>query len=85
MDIYRDAKRRSLYLALGTDPEGDSCFSIYQNNALCFQKNNVNLFSIFSIRASTLVDFRRKRKNNIFFLPLKTENPYLLPSLCLLE
>ena len=30
VDIYRDAKRRGIYLALGTDPEGDSCFSIYQ-------------------------------------------------------
>ena len=28
--IYRDAKRRGIYLALFTDPEGDSCFSIYQ-------------------------------------------------------
>ena len=29
-DIYRDAKRRGIYQALWTDPEGDSCFSIYQ-------------------------------------------------------
>ena len=28
--IYRDAKRRGIYLALFTNPEGDSCFSIYQ-------------------------------------------------------
>ena len=28
--IHRDAKRLGLYLALFTDPEGDSCFSIYQ-------------------------------------------------------
>ena len=28
--IHRDAKRRGMYLALFTDPEGDSCFSIYQ-------------------------------------------------------
>ena len=27
---YRDAKRRGIYLALFTDPEGDSCSSIYQ-------------------------------------------------------
>ena len=27
VDIYRGAKRRGIYLALGTDPEGDSCFS----------------------------------------------------------
>ena len=27
---YRDAKRQGIYQALFTDPEGDSCFSIYQ-------------------------------------------------------
>ena len=32
VDIYRVAKRRGIYLALGTNPEGNSCFSIYQNN-----------------------------------------------------
>ena len=30
VDIYRDAKRRGIYPPLCTDPEGDSCFSIYQ-------------------------------------------------------
>ena len=30
VNIYRDAKHRGIYLALFTDPEGDSCFSIYQ-------------------------------------------------------
>ena len=30
MNIYRDAKRRGIYPPLFTDPEGDSCFSIYQ-------------------------------------------------------
>ena len=30
VDIYRDAKRRGIYQPLFTDPEGDSCFSIYQ-------------------------------------------------------
>ena len=43
VDIYRDDKRP--YLSLGTDPEGENSFSIYQNNgikmhALYFQKNN---------------------------------------------
>ena len=28
-EIYRDAKCEGIYLALFTDPEGDSCFSIY--------------------------------------------------------
>ena len=30
VDIYQDAKRRGIYPPLFTDPEGDSCFSIYQ-------------------------------------------------------
>ena len=30
VDIYQDATRRGLYPPLFTDPEGDSCFSIYQ-------------------------------------------------------
>ena len=30
VDIYRDAERRGIYPPLFTDPEGDSCFSIYQ-------------------------------------------------------
>ena len=28
--IYRDTKRRGIYPSLFTNPEGDSCFSIYQ-------------------------------------------------------
>ena len=30
VDIYREGKRRGIYPPLFTDPEGDSCFSIYQ-------------------------------------------------------
>ena len=30
VDIYRDAKRRGIYSPLFTDPEEDSCFSMYQ-------------------------------------------------------
>ena len=30
VDIFRDAKRRGIYPRLFIDPEGDSCFSIYQ-------------------------------------------------------
>ena len=30
VDIYREARRRGIYPPLFTDPEGDSCFSIYQ-------------------------------------------------------
>ena len=38
--IYRDAKRRGIYLALFTDPEGDSCFSIYQISWIKMKKSN---------------------------------------------
>ena len=34
VNIYRNAKRLGIYLALGTVPEGDSCFNIYQNNGM---------------------------------------------------
>ena len=45
--------------------EGDSCFSIYQNiwlkmHFISKKQFNVNLFSIFSTRASCQFDFRRK-------------------------
>ena len=30
VDIYRDTKRQGIYQPLFTNPEGDSCFSIYQ-------------------------------------------------------
>ena len=30
VDMYRDAKRWGIYPPLFTDPEGDSCFSVYQ-------------------------------------------------------
>ena len=30
VDIHRDVKRRGIYPLLFTDPEGDSCFSIFQ-------------------------------------------------------
>ena len=30
VDIHRDAKRQGIYQPLFTDPEGDSCVSIYQ-------------------------------------------------------
>ena len=39
VDIYRDAKRQGIYPPLFTDPEGDSCFSIYQIRSIkkcCF-------------------------------------------------
>ena len=40
VNIDRDAKRRGRYLALFTDPEGDSCFSIYQISWIKLKKSN---------------------------------------------
>ena len=45
VDIYRDAKRRGIYPPLFTDPEGDSCFSIYQMRWI---KNAASLMSTIS-------------------------------------
>ena len=45
VDIYRDAKRRSIYPPLFTDPEGDSCFSIYQ---IRWIKNAASLMATIS-------------------------------------
>ena len=45
VDINRDAKRRGIYPPLFTDPEGDSCFSIYQIRRI---KNAVSLIATIS-------------------------------------
>ena len=45
MDIYRDARRRGIYPPLFTDPEGDSCFSIYQ---IRWIKNAASLMATIS-------------------------------------
>ena len=37
-NMNRDAKRRGIYLALSTDHEGGSCFSIYQISWINFKK-----------------------------------------------
>ena len=65
VDIYRNAKRRGIYLALGTDHEGDICFSIYKNNAIkmhfIFRATiRCKRYFIFSSRASSHFDFRLK-------------------------
>ena len=39
-EVNSGAKRRGIYLALFTDPEGDSCFSIYQISWIKMKKSN---------------------------------------------
>ena len=46
MVVYRDTKRRGIYLPLFTDPEGDICFSIYQISWIKMKKV-INCFSKF--------------------------------------
>ena len=59
VDIYRDAKRRGIYPPLFTDPEGDSCFNIYQIRWIkkCRFINGHNFFRettrYFSLRSQT--------------------------------
>ena len=65
VEIYRDAKRRDIYPPLFTDPEGDSCFSIYQ---IRWIKNAASLMaSIFS--SETFV-----KRRAIFLSVRKTAN-----------
>ena len=45
LDIYRDAKHEGIYPRLFTDPEGDSCFSIYQ---IRWIKNAASLMATIS-------------------------------------
>ena len=58
VDIYRDAKRRGIYPPLFTDPEGDSCFSIYQ---IRWIKNAVLIFSseTFAKRRAIFLSVRK--------------------------
>ena len=77
MVVYRDPMCRGIYLALSTDPEGDSCFSIYQimdkNEKSNFCKLKTSHFGdfvncIFTILLQIL-------NENKFYLPLNTDKP----------
>mgnify|MGYP000064302637 CR=1 FL=1 len=64
VDIYRDAKRGGIYPPLFTDPEGDSCFSVYQIRARLFKRrltanpglNRLNLRLNFNLRLVRLFE-----------------------------
>ena len=71
MDIYQDAKRRGISPPLFTDPEGDSCFSIYQ---IRWIKNAASLMATISSSET----FTKRRA--IFISVCKTVNsqgPYV--------
>ena len=65
VDIYREAKRRCIYPPLFTDPEVDSCFSIYQ---IRWIKNAVSLMATISSSET----FAKRR--TIFLSVRKTVN-----------
>ena len=88
--INRDAKPRGIYLALFTDPEMDSCFSIYQiswktwKKKLLFGKLTTSLSRNFiynlqtfrGILISTFLPFCCKCGMKIFFCPpVDTDKP----------
>ena len=65
VDMHQDAKHRGIYLMLGTNPEGDSCFSIYQNNGIKMHfvfKETIQCkpFFFFLHAASCHFDFRAR-------------------------
>ena len=89
VNIDRDAKRRGRYLALFTDPEGDSCFSIYQISWIKLKKSNVwksktSLSRNFVYNVQTFRGFfstaslrfcRKFSMKIIFYLPVNTDKP----------
>ena len=79
-----------MYLALGTDPGEDSCFSIYQNNGIkmhnLFSKkqHNVNLFQFLARALPVILISASKSTNNFGYRELRKpirarENGYRLP------
>ena len=65
VDIYRDAKRRSIYPPLFTDPEEDSCFSIYQIRWI--KKRFFNFF--FLNLRETKRHFSLRSQNSEYHIP----------------
>ena len=61
VDIYRDAKGRGIYPPLITDPERDSCFSIYQIR--CIKKYCFNFF-FWNFR-ETMLHFSLRSQNSV--------------------
>ena len=98
VNIDRDAKRRGRYLALFTDPEGDSCFSIYQISWIKLKKSNVwksktSLSRNFVYNVQTFRRFfstaslrfcRKFSMKIIFYLPVNTDKPKVV-AFCLYD
>ena len=77
VNIYRDVKRRGIYLALFTDPEGDSCFSIYQISWIKTKKRTFcKLKTSLTFRGFCQAHFTNLLQ--IFYLPVNTDQPKLV-------
>ena len=59
VDIYRDAKRRGTYPTLFTDPEGDSCFSIYQIRWMKKNASSISSSQTFAKRRAIFLSVRK--------------------------
>ena len=81
VDTYRDAKRRGIYPPLFTDPEGDSCFSIYQIRWM-INASSISSSETFAKRRAIFLSVRKIVKNQRYSKlrePIKTsENCYPL-------
>ena len=98
VNMDRDAKRWGRYLALFTDPEGDSCFSIYQISWIKLKKPNVwksktslsrnfvyNVQTFRGFFSSASLRFCRKFSMKIiFYLPVNTDKPKVV-AFCLYD
>ena len=95
-EVNSGAKRRGIYLALFTDPEGDSCFSIYQISwikmkKVTFWKLKTSLSRNLIYNLQTFLVFWRfccKFSIKIYFLPTSKHRPAKdsrFPSICLYD
>ena len=75
LDIYQDTKRRNIYLALDTDLEGYSCFSIYQNDGIRMHfilKEKIQCKLLFLARAlPVILTFASKSTNSLGYRELR--------------
>ena len=59
VDIYRDAKRGDIYPLLFTDPEGDSCISIYQIRWIKKSASSISSSETFAKRSAIFLSVRK--------------------------
>ena len=81
---YQEAKRRGKYRALFTDPEGESCFSIYQQLnknkkvTFCKLKNSLSRNFVYNLQTLSSAFLRFCCKfimKTIFYLLVTTNKP----------